>query len=63
VCESPCPPAGKKGHRKNEDATGELLENLFGGDEALAARYKVRKTSAYGISRITLLEAADDTDE
>ena len=58
ICESPCPPAGKKGHRKNEDATAELLKNLFGGDEALAAKYTVRKTSAYGISRITLLEAA-----
>ena len=58
ICESPCPPAGKKGHRKNEDASAELLENLFGGDEALAAKYNVRKTSAYGISRITLLEAA-----
>ena len=58
VCESPCPPAGKKGHKKNEDASAELMENLFGGDEALAAAYFVRKTSAYGISRITLLEAA-----
>ena len=60
VCESPCPPAGKKGHRKGEDASAELLENLFGGDEELAARFTVRKTSAYGISRITLLEAAGE---
>ena len=66
VCESPCPPAGKKGHRKRDDAAGELLSNLFGEDEALAAKYAVRKTSAYGISRITLLESpriADDADE
>ena len=63
VCESPCPPAGKKGHRKNEDATAELLANLFGGDEALAAKYNVRKTSAYGISRITLLEAAGEGED
>lgn len=63
ICESPCPPAGKKGHKKNEDASAELLENLFGGDEALAASYKIRKTSAYGISRITLLEAAGEGED
>lgn len=56
VCETPCPPAPKKGHRKNADATEEISATIFGGNESLAACFAVRRTSAYGISRITLLE-------
>lgn len=60
VCETPCPPAPKKGRRRDADVSGELSERLFGGDEALAARFSVRKSSAYGISRITLLEEVNE---
>lgn len=56
ICETPAPHAGKKGHRKDEDASAEILDTVFGGDEALAGRFTVKKTSAYGITRITLLE-------
>ena len=60
VCETPCPPAGKKGHRKRDDASDEIFANVFGSDSALAEKYAVRKTSAYGISRITLLVAPSE---
>ena len=63
VCETPCPPAGKKGHRKKDDAADELFAVVFGSDSALAEKFAVRKTSAYGISRITLLEALAESEE
>lgn len=56
VCETPCPPAPKRGRRKKDDATDEILATIFGGSDELASRFGVRRTSAYGISRITLLE-------
>jgi len=56
VCETPCPPAGKKGHKKDDGAEDEIFKSVFGGDEELRNKYNVKKTNAYGISRITLLE-------
>lgn len=35
-----------------------ILRDVFGGDEALAARYTVQKSVSYGRSRITLLRPA-----
>lgn len=60
VCETPCPPAPKKGRRKDADVSEELAEHLFDGSAELASRFLVRKSSAYGISRITLLEQVQD---
>lgn len=63
ICETPCAPAGKKGHRRNEDADGEVLAKVFGGDEALFGLFNVRRSTAYGISRITLLEFVPQCEE
>ena len=60
VCETPAPPAGKKGHRRDEDSSAEVLDRVFGGDKELAKHFRVKKTSAYGITRITLLEEVAD---
>ena len=38
-----------------------MAEVLFGGDEALSQRFEVRRNAVYGISRLTLLSAADAT--
>ena len=35
-----------------------ILQDVFGGDEALAARYTVQKSVSYGRARITLLRSA-----
>jgi 16S rRNA (guanine(966)-N(2))-methyltransferase RsmD len=37
-----------------------ILQDVFGGDEALAARYTVQKSVSYGRARITLLRPAAD---
>lgn len=62
VCETPCPPAGKKG-RRGDASDGEVFKNVFGEDEELRGKFTVRKTNAYGISRITLLELASEDAE
>ena len=72
ICESDCDiPVKATRMRKDEDLSAELiLRDVFGGDEALAARYQVLKSSLYGRTRITLLakaeekgEAEEDTEE
>ena len=35
-----------------------ILQDVFGGDESLAARYEVQKSVSYGRARITLLRPA-----
>ena len=37
-----------------------ILQDVFGGDETLAARYTVQKSVSYGRARITLLRPAAD---
>lgn len=54
-------PQGKKKKIKetDEEAAAKILENVFGGDEVLAAKYTVRRTAVYSRSRLTLLESAE----
>jgi len=51
--------------RKDDDATAErVLEEIFGGREALMKRYKVHRTAVYGRTRLALLSlAAEDAEE
>lgn len=46
--------------RKDEDATAErVLQEIFGGDAALMAKYSLRRSTVYGRTRIALLSLAD----
>lgn len=67
VCESADEVLGKKKKKlreTDEEAAARVLETVFGGDEALAERYSLRRTARYGQTRLTLLEAAvSDTEE
>lgn len=63
VCETPCAPAPKKGKRSEDAEREEIFSCVFGSDEALSKRFRIRKSNAYGITRITLLETARDTEE
>lgn len=46
--------------RKDENATAErVLQEIFGGDAALMARYTLRRSTVYGRTRIALLSLAD----
>lgn len=46
--------------RKDEDATAErVLQEIFGGDAALMAKYTLRRSTVYGRTRIALLSLAD----
>lgn len=54
------PPKKKKKIKEtDEEIAAKVLQNVFGGDEALAARYTVRRTAVYSQSRLTLLEIAE----
>lgn len=64
VCETPCAPRGKKGRRRDgAEADEEILQHVFGGDAELCSAFSIRKTNAYGISRITLLELAKSPED
>ena len=60
VCETECDiPVRATRLRKDEEKAAELiLRDVFGGDEELAGRYTVLKSSLYGRTRITLLTPA-----
>lgn len=47
----------KKTRETDEEIEAKILDKVFGGDEALRAKYNVRRTAVYGQSRLTLLEA------
>lgn len=57
VCETDCDiPVKKSRMRKDEDLAAEYVMNdVFGGDEELASRFEVKKTTLYGRTRITVL--------
>ena len=57
VCETDCDiPLKKSRMRKDEDLAAEYVMNdVFGGDEELASRFEVKKTTLYGRTRITVL--------
>lgn len=61
ICESDCDlPVKAARLRKDESITAEYIRNdVFGGDDALAARYTVLKSNLYGRTRITLLAPAE----
>ena len=40
-----------------------ILKDVFGGDEALAGRWRVLKSPLYGRTRITLLAPAEPDEE
>ena len=69
VCETDCDIPAKATRlrarmRKDEEFSAELvLRDVFGGDEALASRYAVLKSSLYGRTRITLLAPADGAEK
>ena len=47
--------------KKDEEASAErVLEEVFGGDEAVMAKYQLERTAVYGRARITLLHLAED---
>ena len=60
VCETDCDiPVKRSRMRKDEELAAEYVMNdVFGGDEELASRYEVKKTTLYGRTRITLLTPA-----
>jgi 16S rRNA (guanine(966)-N(2))-methyltransferase RsmD len=60
VCETDCDiPVKKSRMRKDEDlATEYVMNDVFGGDEELASRFEVKKTTLYGRTRITVLTPA-----
>ena len=60
VCESDngTSPVKKKDVKSEEYHSAKVLEQVFGGDGDLAAKFTVSKTALYGRARITLLEAA-----
>ena len=49
----------RKLRKDEEKAAEQILRDVFGGDEELASRYAVVKSSLYGRTRITLLAPAD----
>ena len=56
---SPSPSSTHRGLRKDEEAALDFVkEEVFGGDEALMARYQVLRTALYSHTRITLLTPA-----
>ncbi|MBE6541485.1 MAG: 16S rRNA (guanine(966)-N(2))-methyltransferase RsmD [Ruminococcaceae bacterium] len=57
VCETDCDiPVKAKRLRKDEEITNQqVLNDVFGGDEELRARFDVLKSVLYGRTRITLL--------
>ena len=64
VCETDCdvPVRATKLRRDAEKEAERILADVFGGDEALRARYQVLKSTLYGRTRITLLTAAPESD-
>ena len=62
VCESDCDiPVKAARIRKDESIMAAYIQNdVFGGDEALSARYTVLKSNLYGRTRITLLTPQKD---
>ena len=60
VCETDCDiPVKKSRMRKDADlATEYVMNDVFGGDEELASRFEVKKTTLYGRTRITVLTPA-----
>ena len=56
VCESRCASAPKRKKRSEESEQAEIYSGVFGEDDSLASAFDIRKSSAYGITRITLLE-------
>lgn len=57
ICETDCDiPVKNSRARKDEELTAEsILQDVFGGKEALAEKYEVVKSNLYGRTRITLL--------
>ena len=56
VCEGRCASAPKRKKRSEESEQAEIYNGVFGADDSLASAFDIRKSSAYGITRITLLE-------
>lgn len=56
VCESRCASAPKRKKRSEESEQAEINNGVFGADDSLASAFDIRKSNAYGITRITLLE-------
>lgn len=61
VCETDCdvPVRATRSRHDEEKEAERILADVFGGDEALRARYSVMKSVLYGRTRITLLCASD----
>ena len=61
VCETDCdvPVKATRSRHDEEKEAERILADVFGGDEALRARYSVMKSVLYGRTRITLLCASD----
>lgn len=60
ICETDCDiPVKAKRLRKDEEMASKfVMQDVFGGDEELAARFEVLKSTLYGRTRITLLTPA-----
>lgn len=60
ICETDCDiPVKAKRLRKNEEMAAQFInEDVFGGDDELAGRFEVLKSTLYGRTRITLLTPA-----
>lgn len=61
VCETDCdvPVRATRSRHDEEKEAERILADVFGGNEALRARYSVMKSVLYGRTRITLLGASD----
>ena len=61
ACETAEESEGKKKKKKptDEEVATKILETVFGGDEALAAKFAVKRSAVYSQSRLTLLEATE----
>ena len=61
VCETDCdvPVRATRSRHDEEKEAERILADVFGGDEAIRARYSVMKSVLYGRTRITLLCASD----
>ena len=65
MCETECdiPPKATRLRRDEDVAAEMILKDVFGGDEALAGRWRVLKSPLYGRTRITLLAPAEPDEE
>ena len=61
ICETDCDIPVKRSRMRSDEnlATECVLRDVFGDDEELASLYTVKKTTLYGRTRITVLEAAE----